>query len=107
MSWEDRVAFACGELGLRLSEFLDMPWCEYIIMSENYNRSEDDNWLKLKWITFNVITAPSLNPKTLPRDFDSYLKSFKGKGNVRKASEQIKDFLKEEIKEYKRLTAKK
>ncbi|WP_312364049.1 hypothetical protein [Sphingobacterium sp.] len=76
-------------------------------MSENYNRSEDDKWLKLKWITFNVITAPSRNPKTLPRDFDSYLKSFKGKGNVRKASEQIKDFLKEEIKEYKRLTAKK
>lgn len=84
-----------------------MPWCEYIILSDAYNRAEDNEWLKLKWITFNVITAPHRNPKSLPKDFDTYIKSFKSKGNINRASEQTKELLKQEFKEYKRLTAKK
>lgn len=58
INWEiDHVAFACGELGLRLHEFYDMPWCEYIIKSYAYYRIDDNDWKKSKYIAWHILTS--------------------------------------------------
>ena len=36
------MAFAVGELGLRLEEFYDMPFCEFRIKAYAYKRMQEE-----------------------------------------------------------------
>ena len=73
--WDsDVVAFACGELGLRLEEFYEMPWCEFLIKSYAYNRMQEEKLRHTRLIAFNARIGSHLDPKTLPRSIDQFMR---------------------------------
>lgn len=89
IDWEeDHVAFAVGEMGLRLHDFYDMPWCEYLIKSRAYERMVKDKWRHTRFIAYHAHIATHIKMKSIP----SMEKFFPidGERKIAKASEQSK-----------------
>ena len=70
----DVVAFACGELGLRLEEFYEMPWCEFLIKSYAYNRMQEEKLRHTRLVAYSAQIGSHLYPKKLPRSIDQFMK---------------------------------
>ena len=104
--WDsDVVAFACGELGLRLEEFLDMPWCEFLIKSYAYSRMQEEKLRHTRLIAYSAQIGSHLDPKKLPRTIDQFMpigseKSAR-KSNKNVISDDMKELFKKRMQEYK------
>ena len=70
----DVVAFACGELGLRLEEFYEMPWCEFLIKSYAYNRMQEEKLRHTRLVAYSAQIGSHLDPKKLPRSIDQFMR---------------------------------
>ena len=74
-NWDsDVVAFACGELGLRLEEFYEMPWCEFLIKSYAYNRMQEEKLRHTRLVAYSAQIGSHLDPKKLPRSIDQFMR---------------------------------
>jgi len=62
--WDsDVVAFACGELGLRLEEFYEMPWCEFLIKSYAYSRMQEEKLRHTRLIAYSAQIGSQFRPE--------------------------------------------
>lgn len=59
------MAFAVGELGLRLQEFWDMPFCEFRIKSFAYQRMQKERLRHTRIIAYSAQIGSHLDPKKL------------------------------------------
>ncbi len=104
--WDaDVVAFACGELGLRLEEFYEMPWCEFLIKSYAYSRMQEEKLRHTRLIAYSAQIGSHLDPKKLPRSIDQFMpigneKSAR-KSNKNVISDDMKELFKKRMQEYK------
>ena len=104
--WDsDVVAFACGELGLRLEEFYEMPWCEFLIKSYAYSRMQEEKLRHTRLIAYSAQIGSHLDPKKLPRTIDQFMpigseKSAR-KSNKNVISDDMKELFKKRMQEYK------
>src|SRR5690554_2391019 len=104
--WDaDVVAFACGELGLRLEEFYEMPWCEFLIKSYAYSRMQEEKLRHTRLIAYSAQIGSHLDPKKLPRSIDQFMpigneKSVE-KSNKSVIFEDMKELFKKRMQEYK------
>lgn len=108
--WDsDVVAFACGELGLRLEEFYEMPWCEFLIKSYAYNRMQEEKLRHTRLIAYSSQIGSHLDPKKLPRSIDQFMRigsennSDKNSDNPNKNAkfDDMKELFKKRMQEYK------
>lgn len=108
--WDsDVVAFACGELGLRLEEFYEMPWCEFLIKSYAYNRMQEEKLRHTRLVAYSAQIGSHLDPKKLPRSIDQFMKigsennSDKNSDNPNKNAkfDDMKELFKKRMQEYK------
>ena len=99
------VAFACGELGLRLEEFYEMPWCEFLIKSYAYSRMQEEKLRHTRLIAYSAQIGSHLDPKKLPRSIDQFMKigSEKNaiKSNKNAIFDDMKELFKKRMQEYK------
>ena len=104
--WDsDVVAFACGELGLRLEEFYEMPWCEFLIKSYAYSRMQEEKLRHTRLIAYSAQIGSHLDPKKLPRSIDQFMPIGNEK-NARKSNkndnfDDIKELFKKRMQEYR------
>jgi hypothetical protein len=104
--WDsDVVAFACGELGLRLEEFYEMPWCEFLIKSYAYSRMQEEKLRHTRLIAYSAQIGSHLDPKKLPRTIDQFMPIGNEK-NARKSNkndnfDDMKELFKKRMQEYK------
>lgn len=98
------MAFAVGELGLRLHEFYDMPWCEYIIKSKAYYRMQRDKLIHTRFIAYHAFIAPHIGLKSIP-SIDKFMPIDGDERAVRRVSDETKQRFLVEYQEY--LKAKK
>ena len=105
----DVVAFACGELGLRLEEFYEMPWCEFLIKSYAYNRMQEEKLRHTRLVAYSAQIGSHLDPKKLPRSIDQFMKigsennSENNSDNSNKSPifDDMKELFKKRMQEYK------
>ena len=109
-NWDsDVVAFACGELGLRLEEFYEMPWCEFLIKSYAYNRMQEEKLRHTRLVAYSAQIGSHLDPKKLPRSIDQFMRigsennSDKNSDNSDKKPifDDMKELFRKRISEYK------
>ena len=109
-NWDsDVVAFACGELGLRLEEFYEMPWCEFLIKSYAYNRMQEEKLRHTRLVAYSAQIGSHLDPKKLPRSIDQFMKigsennSDKNSDNSNKNAifDDMKELFRKRMSEYK------
>jgi hypothetical protein len=104
--WDaDVVAFACGELGLRLEEFYEMPWCEFLIKSYAYSRMQEEKLRHTRLIAYSAQIGSHLDPKKLPRSIDQFMPIGSEK-NARKSNkndnfDDMKELFKKRMQEYR------
>ena len=99
------VAFACGELGLRLEEFYEMPWCEFLIKSYAYSRMQEEKLRHTRLIAYSAQIGSHLDPKKLPRSIDQFMK-IGSENNARKSNkspifDDMKELFKKRMQEYR------
>lgn len=104
--WDsDVVAFACGELGLRLEEFYEMPWCEFLIKSYAYNRMQEEKLRHTRLIAYSAQIGSHLDPKKLPRSIDQFMKIGGEKDSVisnkNAKFDDMKELFRKRMQEYK------
>ena len=101
----DVVAFACGELGLRLEEFFDMPWCEFLIKSYAYSRMQEEKLRHTRLIAYSSQIGSHLDPKKLPRSIDQFMRIGSEKDSVKSNKnakfDDMKELFKKRMQEYK------
>lgn len=101
----DVVAFACGELGLRLEEFYEMPWCEFLIKSYAYNRMQEEKLRHTRLVAYSAQIGSHLDPKKLPRSIDQFMKIGSEKevekSNKSAIFDDMKELFKKRMQEYK------
>ena len=101
----DVVAFACGELGLRLEEFYEMPWCEFLIKSYAYNRMQEEKLRHTRLVAYSAQIGSHLDPKKLPRSIDQFMRIGSEKDSVKSNKSPIfddmKELFKKRMQEYK------
>ena len=104
--WDsDVVAFACGELGLRLEEFYEMPWCEFLIKSYAYNRMQEEKLRHTRLIAYSAQIGSHLDPKKLPRTIDQFMRIGSEENSVKSNKnakfDDMKELFKKRMQEYK------
>lgn len=82
---------------LRMEEFYDMPWCEYLIKCYAWKRMEKEKWKHTRLIAFESKIGPHLNPKTLPRSIENYMPL---DGKKSKVSPEMRELYKKRMEEY-------
>ena len=95
------MAFAVGELGLRLEEFYDMPWCEFVIKSFAYYRMKNDDWERTRILAYHSLIGSHFDPKKLPK-YDVFLKA-KKKSVI---SDEARNLFNQRMKEWELLKSK-
>lgn len=95
------MSFALGELGLRLDEFYDMPWCEYLIKCFAWERMDREKWRHTRLIAYEARIGSHLNPKSLPANIEAYM-PLKSKKRKSKAVIEGLELLKKERDEFYR-----
>ena len=93
------VSFAVGELGLRLQEFYLMPFCEFILKSQAYNRMQEERLRHTRRIAFYSMIGSHLDPKKLPKSEDKFMPigTKVSKSNI---SEEDRQLFLEEMRKY-------
>ena len=103
------VAFACGELGLRLEEFYEMAWCEFLIKSYAYNRMQEEKLRHTRLIAYSAQIGSHLDPKKLPRSIDQFMRigsennsdNSSDKSNKNVIFDDMKELFRKRMSEYK------
>lgn len=89
------MAFAVGELNLRLEEFYDMAWCEFLLKSFAYHRIKENEWELQRLLNYNILISSAVDTKKLPK-FDKFLKA-KETSNV---TDEARELFRQRVKEY-------
>ena len=87
-----------------MEEFYDMPWCEYLIKCQAWQRIEKEKWRHTRLIAFESKIGSHLNPKSLPRTIEKYL-PLDGK-RKRKISNETRELYERRMAEYNEAKAK-
>ena len=95
----DVVAFACGELGLRLEEFYEMPWCEFLIKSYAYNRMQEEKLRHTRLVAYSAQIGSHLDPKKLPRSIDQFMKIGSENNTAKNSDNPNKKLIFDDMKE--------
>ncbi len=99
------VAFACGELGLRLEEFYEMAWCEFLIKSFAYSRMQEEKLRHTRLIAYSAQIGNHLDPKKLPRSITQFMPIGNEDNKPKiKGSQSMRDLFKKRMQEYNQLT---
>ena len=93
------MAFAVGELGLRLEEFYDMPFCEFRIKAHAYKRMQEERMRHTRLIAYYSAIGPHLDPKKLPKSIDSFMQ-IGDKPKKSKVSDEMRQLFKQRMDEY-------
>ena len=98
------MAFGVGELGLRLEELFDMPWCEFCLKTFAFRRMQEEKLRHTRIIAWNAQIGSHLDPKKLPKTIDQFMpigvdgkKSGKTKSKV---SDEMRQLYKQRMEEY-------
>lgn len=94
------LSFALGELGLRMEEFFDMPWNEYLIKCFAWARIENNSWKKFRLVAWESMIGAHLDPKSLPKTIESFLPLGEPKKYKSKVSQWTIDLANRRMQEY-------
>lgn len=94
------MAFAVGELGLRLEEFWDMPFCEFRIKSFAYNRMQEERLRHTRLITYYSAIGSHLDPKKLPKTIDQFMPIGQKKTKKSIISDEMRELYRQRMDEY-------
>lgn len=98
------MAFAVGELGLRLEEFWDMPWCEFLIKSFAYSRMSEERMRHTRLIAYYSAVGSHLKTESLPKSLQSFLPiGDEGKVKKSKISPEMMEIWNKRMREYNEL----
>lgn len=89
------MAFAVGELGLRLEEFWEMAWCEFLIKSYAYGRIQEEKLRHTRLIAYSAQIGSHLDPKKLPKSIEDFMPIDRKKKKTAGASTGVSDDMKE------------
>ena len=101
------MAFAVGELGLRLEEFYDMPFCEFLIKSYAFNRMQNERLRHTRLIAFSAQIGSHLDPKKMPKSIEQFMPigSERKKKSKSKVSDEMRAIFDQRMKEYNEAVA--
>ena len=101
------MAFAVGELGLRLEEFYDMPFCEFLIKSYAYNRMQKERLRHTRLIAWSAQIGSHLDPKKLPKSIEQFMPigSERKKKRKSKVSDEMRAIFEQRMREYNEAVA--
>ena len=101
------MAFAVGELGLRLEEFYDMPFCEFLIKSYAFNRMQNERLRHTRLIAFSAQIGSHLDPKKMPKSIEQFMPigSERKKKRGSKVSDEMREIFDQRMKEYNEAVA--
>ena len=101
------MAFAVGELGLRLEEFYDMPFCEFLIKSYAYNRMQKERLRHTRLIAWSAQIGSHLDPKTMPKSIDQFMpiEDERKKKRKSKVSDEMRAIFEQRMREYNEAVA--
>jgi hypothetical protein len=94
------VAFAVGELGLRLEEFYDMPFCEFRIKAYAYKRMQEERLRHTRMIAYYSAIGPHLDPKKLPKTIDEFMRIGDKPKKRSRVSDEMRELYKRRMDEY-------
>jgi isopropylmalate/homocitrate/citramalate synthase len=94
------VAFAVGELGLRLEEFYDMPFCEFRIKAYAYKRMQEERLRHTRMIAYYSAIGPHLDPKKLPKTIDEFMRIGDKPKKRSMVSDEMRELYKKRMDEY-------
>ncbi len=99
------VAFAIGELGLRLEEFYNMAWCEFLIKSYAYSRMQEEKLRHTRLIAYSAQIGSHLDPKKLPRSITQFMTigDETSTKSTSQGSQEMRDLFKKRMQEYNKL----
>ena len=86
---------------MRLFDFYEMPWCEYLIKREAYYRVDRELWRKFRLVGFSALIGSHYDSRRLPRDEDAYL-PLGGKARRRASKESLEKLKKEQDEFYRK-----
>ena len=87
-----------------MEDFYNMPWCEYLIKCQAWQRMEKEKWRHTRLIAFESKIGAHLNPKSLPRSIEKYMPlSDKKKPQI---SSEVKELFAQRMAEYNEKKAK-
>lgn len=94
----DIVSFAVGELGLRLFEFYNMPYCEFILKAQAYHRMQNEQLKRIRFNTFYSMIGSHLDPKKLPKSESNFLPIEEERKS--QISDEMRELFKKRQREY-------
>ena len=94
------MAFAVGELGLRLEEFYDMPFCEFRIKAYAYKRMQEERLRHTRMIAYYSAVGPHLDPKKLPKTIDEFMRIGDKPNKRSRVSDEMRELFKKRMDEY-------
>ncbi len=93
------MAFAVGELGLRLEEFYDMPFCEFRIKAYAYKRMQEERLRHTRLIAYYSAIGPHLKSDSLPKSIDSFMQ-IGDKPRKSRVSDEMRELYRKRMDEY-------
>ena len=101
------MAFGCGELGLRLEEVYDMPFCEFKIKSYAFRRMQEERLRHTRLIAFSSQIGSHLDPKKMPKSIEQFMPigSERKKKRKSKVSDEMRAIFEQRMKEYNEAVA--
>lgn len=96
------MAFGCGELGLRLEEVYDMPFCEFKIKSYAFRRMEEERLRHTRLIAFSAQIGSHLDAKKMPKSIEQFMPigSERKKKRKSKVSDEMRAIFEQRMDEY-------
>ena len=94
------MAFAVGELGLRLEEFYDMPFCEFLIKSYAFNRMQKERLRHTRLIAWSAQIGSHLHQNSIPKSIEQFMPIDGERTRRRGMSEKMKSLAQKRMDEY-------
>lgn len=101
------MAFAVGELGLRLEEFYDMPFCEFLIKSYAFNRMQKERLRHTRLIAWSAQIGSHLDTKKMPQSIEQFMPigDERKKKRKSKVSDEMRAIFEQRMREYNEAVA--
>lgn len=94
------MAFAVGELGLRLEEFYDMPFCEFLIKSYAFNRMQKERLRHTRLIAWSAQIGSHLHPNSVPKSIEQFIPIDEKRTRRKGISDEMKALAQKRMDEY-------
>lgn len=94
------MAFAVGELGLRLEEFYDMPFCEFLIKSYAFNRMQKERLRHTRLIAWSAQIGSHLHPNSVPKSIEQFMPIDEKRTRRKGISDKMKSLAQKRMDEY-------